>query len=223
MGSTPYCPTTSIIKLMGKRAYSPKEIAVKTYNCIEWEDKWKGPFGSPPVNETWFICGQSASGKSSFVMQLVKRLCQFGRALYLSYEEGISQSFQERTMRFKMNEEQGRFRVVTEDTYDELVARLAKPKSAKFVIIDSIQVAGWTYEQAVELTKKFDKKCFIFVSQEEKGQPMGKPAKRLRYIAGMKIWVSGFKAYCQGRFTGDPGSYYTVWEEGVIRTSNNLP
>ena len=51
---------------------------------------------------------------------------------------------------------------------------------------------------------------------------MGKAAVRLRYIAGMKVRVVGYKAFCQGRFTGDPGSYYTVWEEGIIRTSNNV-
>lgn len=207
---------------MAKRAYSPKEIAAKTYKCLPWGEKWSGPFGEPPVNETWFVCGRSASGKSSFVMQLAKCLCDFGTVLYVSYEEGVRQSFQERLKRFHMDEVQGKFRVVTDDSYEELSERLAKPKSPQFVIIDSFQVANWSYNEAVALTERFKRKCFIFVSQEEKGQPMGKPAKRLRYIAGMKIWVAGFKAYCQGRFTGDPGSYFTVWEEGIIRTSNNL-
>lgn len=207
---------------MAKRAYSPKEIAAKTYKCLPWGSKWSGPFGEPPVNETWFICGRSASGKSSFVMQLAKCLCEFGNVLYVSYEEGVRQSFQERLKRFHMDEVQGKFRVVTDDSYEELVERLAKPKSPQFVIIDSIQVSNWSYNQAVALTERFKRKCFIFISQEEKGQPMGKPARRLRYIAGMKIWVAGFKAYCQGRFTSDPGSYFTVWEEGIIRTSNNL-
>lgn len=34
--------------------------------------------------------------------------------------------------------------------------------------------------------------------------------------------VVGYKAFCQGRFTEDPGSYYVVWEEGILRTSNNI-
>lgn len=207
---------------MGKRAYSPKEISEQKWKNLPWGQKWSVPFGEPQMTETWFVVGPSASGKSSFVMQLAKVLCTFGNVLYVSYEEGVNKSFQERMERFKMSDVQGKFRVVTEDTLAELTERLAKKRSAKFVIIDSFQYAGWTYEEAKALVDRFKNKSFIFVSQEYKGQPMGKPATRLRYMAGMKVRVAGYKAYCQGRFTGDPGSFFTVWEEGVIRTSNNI-
>lgn len=207
---------------MGKRAYSPKEVLAKTYKTLPWGAKWSGPFGKVPVNETWFISGQSASGKSSFVMQLARELCNYGTVLYLSYEEGISQSFQERVKRERMEEVQGRFRVITDDSYEELVERLGRPKSARFVIVDSFQDSGLTYEQAVELRTRFPRKSFIYISQEYKGQPLGKPAGRLKYKAGIKVRVIGYKAFCQGRFTGNPGSYYPVWEEGIIRTSNNI-
>lgn len=207
---------------MGKRAYSPKEVLAKTYKTLPWGARWSGPFGEVPVNETWFISGQSASGKSSFVMQLARELCNYGTVLYLSYEEGISQSFQERVKRERMEEVQGRFRVITDDSYEELVERLGRPKSARFVIVDSFQDSGLTYEQAVELRTRFPRKSFIYISQEYKGQPLGKPAGRLKYKAGIKVRVIGYKAFCQGRFTGNPGSYYPVWEEGIIRTSNNI-
>ena len=207
---------------MGKRAYSPKEVIARSYQVLPWGERWSGPFGEVPINETWFISGQSASGKSSFVMQLAKELTNYGPVLYCSYEEGISQSFRERLERFRMNEVQGRFRVVTEDTFEELMARLSRPKSARFVIVDSFQVSDMSYEQFLEMRGRFPAKSFIFVSQEYKGQPMGKPAARLKYKAGIKVRVVGYKAFCQGRFTGNPGSYYVVWEEGILRTSNNI-
>ena len=72
------------------------------------------------------------------------------------------------------------------------------------------------------MMKRFPQKGFVFISQEYKGQPMGKAAIRLRYIADMKVRVAGYKAYCQGRSAGEPGNYYVVWEEGVLMTSNNL-
>lgn len=205
-----------------RRAYSPKEILSKTYECIPWGPRWSAPFGCPDVNELWFVSGQSASGKSSFVMQLAYELCNYGRVLYLSYEEGVNKSYRERIERFHMEEKQGRFRAAIDDTLEEIFKRLSRPKSPHFVIVDSFQVADWTYEQARSLVTTFPRKSFIFVSQEYKGQPMGKPATRLRYLAGVKVRVVGFKAFCQGRFTGDPGSYFVVWEEGVLRTSNNL-
>lgn len=207
---------------MGKRAYSPKEVLAKTYKTLPWGTKWSEPFGYVPTNEKWFISGASASGKSSFVMQLARELANYGLVLYCSYEEGVSQSFKERVERFRMGEVQGRMRVVTSDSYEELIERLVRPKSPHFVIVDSFQVTGWTYEQAKRLIDRFPSKSFIFISQEHKGQPMGKAAVRLRYISGIKIRVVGYKAFCQGRFTGDPGSYYTVWEEGILRTSNNI-
>ena len=156
-------------------------------------------------------------------MQLAKELCNYGQVLYLSYEEGVNQSFQRRMDYLGMHEVQGKFRVVTDDSYDEVVSRLRKPKSPRFVIIDSFQLAYWSYEQCETLVKKlFPRKGFIFVSQEAKGQPMGKPAVRLRYLCDMKVRVMGYKAYCQGRAIGEAGSYYVVWEDGIIQTSNNI-
>ena len=209
-----------------KRAYSPKEIAAKKWVTLSWGEKWSKPFGFPAVNASWFISGASAQGKSSFVMQLGKELCKYGTVLYLSYEERVNQSFQRRMGYLNMNEVQGKFRVATEDTYEELVARLRKPKSPKFVIVDSFQVAkddaGFSYEKAVELTRRFPKKCFIYVSQEKKSAPMGSDALRLRYISDMKVRVMGYKAYCLGRSIGEAGSYYVVWKDGLIQTSNGL-
>jgi len=205
-----------------KRAYSPKEIAKKTYKTLPWGGKWEEAFGLPEENSTWFISGASAAGKSSFVMQLAHELTHYGQVLYLSYEEGVNQSFQERMLRFELDKRQGWFRVVTNDTLQEVAERLQRRHSAKFIIVDSFQQAGWNYADTEALVKAFPRKSFIFISMEDKGQPMGKPAKRLRYLAGVKIRVSGFKAYCQGRFNPDAGNSFVVWEEGVLRTTNNV-
>lgn len=205
-----------------KRALTPRDIAAKKWKTLPWGEKWSKPFGFPADNASWFISGASASGKSSFVMQLGKELCKYGTVLYMSYEEKVNQSFQRRMRYLKMNEVQGKFRVVPGSSLDELTERLRKPKSPKFVVIDSFQVAPWDYPDAVELMERFPKKCFIWISQEKKSQPMGGGAVRLKYICDMKVRVVGYKAYCQGRAIGDAGSYYVVWEEGIIQTSNNL-
>ena len=207
---------------MAKRAYSVRDIESKKWVTLPWGEKWSSPFGYPADNARWFISGASASGKSSFVMQLAKELCNYGRVLYMSYEEGVNQSFQRRLGYLHMDEVQGRFRVAMGDTWDELVARLKKPKSAKFVIIDSFQVAPWDYPEAVRLMETFPKRCFIWISQEKKSQPLGGGAVRLKYICDMKVRVVGYKAYCQGRSIGEAGSYFTVWEEGIMKSSNQI-
>ena len=211
---------------MGKRAYSPKEISAKKWVTLSWGEQWSEPFGFPAENASWFISGASAQGKSSFVMQLGKELCKYGPVLYMSYEEGVNQSFQRRMDYLGMNEVQGKFRVVVDDTLEELSERLAKPKSPKFIIVDSFQVGcddkGWTYPDAVALMKRFKRKCFIFISQEDKSAPTGKPARRLRYICDMKVRVIGYRAYCQGRSVDGAGSSFVVWEKGVLQSTNNI-
>lgn len=61
-----------------KRAYSPKEIAAKKWVTLPWGEKWSKLFGEPVDNASWFISGVSASGKSSFVMQLPRNSANMG-------------------------------------------------------------------------------------------------------------------------------------------------
>jgi hypothetical protein len=68
----------------------------------------------------------------------------------------------------------------------------------------------------------FPRKSFLFISQEDKGRPMGKPAVRLKYMAGVKVRVIGYQAICQGRFIPEPGVCFKVWESGILKTTNNI-
>lgn len=206
---------------MGKRVYTPKEVLAKSYDTLPWGGEWAEAFGTPEVNALWMVHGPSGAGKSSFMMQLARELCRYGSTLYCSYEEGVGQSFQQRLERHRMNELSGRFRIAPDDTLEELTQRLARKKSPRFIIIDSIQYAGWSYEETMALVNRFRRKCFIIVSQEYKGQPLGKPAVRLKFAAGVKVRVSGYRAYCQGRFIPAAGASFTIWDEGIMRTTNN--
>ena len=205
------------------RAYNPREVSQKKYVVIKWNGQWRESFGRPAMNETWFISGASAQGKSSFVMQLAKKLCEYGKTLYVSAEEGIRQSFQRRLEMFEMNSVGRKLSIIEDPDINLLKERLSKPKSPRFIIIDSFQVANWTYQDAMELIETFNKKSFIFISQEYKSRPMGADAVRLRYAAGVKIRVSGFMALCSGREKETAGGGgFVVWDEGAIRYGNKI-
>lgn len=197
-----------------------------TYTPIPWEGEWAEAFGQPDITDTWLVHGPSAGGKSSFTMQLAKKLCEYGGVLYVSLEEKLSMSFQQRIRRYHMDEVQKKFRVVNDADLNNLRERLHRRKSPRFIIIDSFQVgqqvAGWDYPQAAALIEEFPRKCFIFISQEQKGEPLGKGAVRLKYLAGVKVRVKGYKAMCLGRFVPEVGNAFPVWEDGIIQASNNI-
>lgn len=200
------------------RAYSPKEIARLQIPELPLEGEWRAAFGRPSRYERWFIDGESTSGKSTFVMTLAKELCQFGKVDYIPLEEGANLSFKRRTIRLQMDEVAGRFKAVTNITMEELAERLAKPKSANFIVIDSVQYTGMTFPKIKALLlDRFPRKSFIFVSQNYKGKPKGKLANDLKFDAGVKISTIGFRAYCHGRYVDGAGAYFTIWEEGAYK------
>ncbi|MDE7134906.1 MAG: hypothetical protein K2N86_06500 [Rikenellaceae bacterium] len=72
------------------RAYTPSEVMRKKIKVLPLEGEWERAFGRPAYNERWFIDGESASGKSTFVMRLCKMLTRFGKVAYMPLEEGLS-------------------------------------------------------------------------------------------------------------------------------------
>lgn len=200
------------------KAYTPTEVMNKKIKALLLEGEWERAFGCPSISDNWFIDGESASGKSTFVMQLGKMLTRFGKVAYLPLEEGLSLSLQRRLRKARMEEVNGRFVLLPHDTVADLIARLDKPKSPQFVIIDSVQYMGMTFRQIKrDLLDRFPRKSFIFVSQNYGGKPKGKTANDLRYDAGVKISTRGFRAYCSGRFVDDAVAYYTIWADGAVR------
>lgn len=200
------------------RAYSPSDVANLRIPEIPFDGEWERAFGRPSLYERWFIDGESTSGKSTFVMLLGKKLCEYKKVAYLSLEEGVNLSFKRRMKRLHMSDVNGRFLVLVGETIEQLAERLKKPKSPHFVIIDSVQYMGLNFAKIKALLlDQFPRKSFIFVSQNYKGEPKGKTANDLKYDAGVKVSTMGYRAYCTGRYVDDAAAYFTVWEEGAYK------
>lgn len=208
-----------------QRAYSPKDVQHLRRSAVPLEGEWQRVFGQPEWGDPWFIMGRSASGKSSFVMQLAKALSRISGVLYVSLEENIGLSMQKRLSFFHMEDCQGRFRLITTCDVDDLKARLKKAKSARFIIIDSFQYAcdqGWNYTVAMELVRTFPRKSFLFISQQDNRGPIGKGAVRLQYACGVKIETKGYRAFCLGRYSQDVAAYYDIWPERSVEVWGNV-
>ncbi len=200
-----------------KRAYSPGEIMNMKIPSYEFSGQWKTAIGNPARTGTWIIWGASGNGKSSFVMQLAKYLCEFGKVIYDSLEEGASLSLQKSLKRHGMDETRNRLIVLDREPMEMLSARLEKKKSPNIIIIDSFQYSGLNYQSYQAMKEKHRNKLLIFISHAEGMHPAGRAAKKVEYDADVKIMVSCFQATCKSRFLDHPSEPITVWEEGAAK------
>jgi hypothetical protein len=164
-----------------------------------------------------FFWGNSGNGKTSAVMSFCNALCSIGmRGIYLSKEEGVGLTMQNTLRRFRMSECGSNFQINEQMSLEALDEKLAKPRSADFVVIDSIQYLQLSYKQFVEFKERHRKKLIILVSQASGRKPDGRPATRMMYDASLKIWVEGYTAFSKGRFIGTTGKC-VIYDKGAQR------
>jgi molybdopterin-guanine dinucleotide biosynthesis protein len=186
-------------------------------DVLPFSGAWAEAFGQPERTGVWFVWGNSGNGKTSFVMQLCRELARFGKVAYNSLEEGASLTMVNTLRRFNMQEVNRRFVLLDCEPMDELSARMAKRRSADFVVIDSYQYSGLTYIEYKRFKEANRNKLIVFVSHADGSNPAGRSARSVMYDATLKVWVEGYKAYSKGRFIGPNGGVFTVWEEGARR------
>ena len=197
------------------RTLSAKQVLAKKFKTIELGGKWDDCIGSIGRKGVVFFWGNSGNGKTSAVVLFCKALCQLGlRGIYLSKEEGTDLTMQNTLRRLGMMDCGRLFQIDGRMSLDELSDRLAKPRSADFCVIDSVQYVQMTYKRFLEFKERHKNKLIILVSQTKGRAPDGRPATRMMYDASLKIWVEGYKAFSKGRFIGPTGEYI-IWEDGA--------
>lgn len=181
---------------------------------LQFEGAFEALLGKPERSGTWIIWGNSGNGKTRFAIQLSKYLCQFGKVIYNSLEEGDSLSLQKAFREERVEEVCKKLILIDGEDIEELTSRLSKPKSANIVVIDSLQYTSLTYKAYKEFKRLFKNKLIIFISHAEGKNPKGSLAQSVRYDANCKIRIEGFVAEAASRYGG--GTPYIVYEKGAI-------
>lgn len=194
------------------RAKSVREVLATKLESFSFDGAWHDAFACPERRGVWIIWGNSGNGKTSFVMQLCKYLCRFGRVAYDSLEEGASLTMQNTLIRFGMEEVNRRFVLLDNEPIAELSARLKKQKSPDIVVIDSFQYAQLTYKQYIAFKEQHRDKLLIFVSHGDGKYPSGRSARSVMFDASLKIYVEGYRAFSKGRFLGPTGKF-DIWPD----------
>lgn len=195
-----------------KRAISVNELLAMKKPTYKLSAEWREAFGEPERNGVWFVWGRSGSGKTSFVLQLCKELCRFGKVAYDSLEEGASISMKNAFIRAGMQDVARRLVLLDNENMEELDKRLSRKKSPDTVVIDSYQYTGMSFEDYLAFKRRHRNKLIVIISQADGTRPKGRTAGRVMFDASLKIWVEGYRAMSKGRFFGEKG-YYTIWAE----------
>jgi hypothetical protein len=194
-------------------AISAASLMKKKFKLMQWQGEWKEAFGLPETTGVWFVWGGSGNGKTTFTLQLVKALLRSNRALVNSLEEGNKNSMKNALMAVNYNSKELNKVLICREPMLEFTQRLAQPRAPKVAVIDSVQMTGWAFEDYVNFKNANTDKLLVFVSQAERGKPIGKLAERIRFDADQKILVEGYRAISNGR--SNPGGIYTIWEQGA--------
>ncbi len=196
-----------------QRALSVSDLLNKKYKVLPLSPKWHDAFDEPESTGVWFVWANSGNGKTTFVLELCKELCRFGRVAYNSLEEGSAKTMQDAYKRVGMATAKKKLLLLNE-SMEDLDTRLSLPKSPEFIVIDSFQYAQMSFAQYLLFKRKHKNKLIVIISQAEGKQPSGRAAKAVMYDAALKIWVEGHRAYSKGRYIGAKGTY-DIWRDGV--------
>lgn len=199
-----------------KRGITPAELDAIKFDEFDFKGEWLEAFDKPETTGVWFIWGNSANGKTSVTLKLIKYLSTFRKKIiYNSLEEGRRKTMQNAFRKANMKEVTGKV-IMVQESIEDATVRLKRRGSADVLVIDSIQYAQLSFRQYLAFKKLHSNKLIIILSQAEGKSPKGRMAKDVMYDSDLKIWVEGHRAISKGRYIGTKG-YYTNWIEGAVR------
>lgn len=202
------------------RAKSAKEMQGMVFQTWKFSGEWQKLLGDPEPRGLWLIWGGSYNGKSTFIMRLCKYLTGFGKVAFDDLEEGWCKDTQDATHEAGLDEVGSLFQFLHKEPIPVLIERLKKHKSAKIVVINSLQYTDLTFKSYLQLESMFPNKLFIIICHEEGREPEGKVGKRLKFHASKKLRVEGFRVFAQVRGRG--ANYLDIWSEGAAEYWNEL-
>jgi len=201
------------MKLKQALTYDNIKKARRVY--IPFDGEFQEVFSNPQDKGIWLIWGNSGSGKSSFVMQLVSELTKFYKVLYNSREEDPKDDdFYNRMEMFDIGQRKNKFQAVDDD-YQSLMERLKQKASAKVVIIDSATYffkgeTGKPFEEYKKMRDTYPDKIFIITAHGGGSKPRSELEVSIMFDANMKVLVDAYAAFNKGRKYGRKNPYI-IW------------
>lgn len=186
---------------MAKRkaqTHSIKSILNRTFPKLPFEGDWANLIGQPSPNFDSIIHGKPKAGKSTWCLLFAKMLSQFGKVLYVSAEEKISLSLQQRIIQCGITEKHNiRFHPATD--VDDVEEKVASKAHYKYIIIDSAHSLGLSLKTFMNWQADYPHKSFHVILQSKRNGEF-KGDQQWVHETDCKIMLEAGTAYCIGRF-----------------------
>jgi hypothetical protein len=152
-----------------KNVVSSSDLVKMYYEQFDFKGRWLDFIGTPAINFFTAIHGKAGEGKSTFAIQFAKYLTDFWKVLYISGEEGFSQTFKDKFERQDATSPD--LYVGDLRTLEEIIKEL-KEYNYHFVFIDSLDTLKIGPDEMKQLRQTFPEKAFITISQSTKDGKM---------------------------------------------------
>ncbi|MDB5243445.1 MAG: sms [Spirosoma sp.] len=140
------------------------ELQGMTFDLLTLNDYYVSLFGRPARGFAMALYGLPGHGKSTFAMELAYDLATAnGKGIYISAEEGYSQSLQEKCRSFKTDH-------LLFSDHSTLVSIKAMLQRTQYdiVVLDSIQQIGISPDELTSLLNENPRTSFIYILQVRK-------------------------------------------------------
>ena len=157
-------------EVSSEKIISSKELAKYDYKALCFTGKWMQFIGYPSINFQCAIHGRAGEGKSTFAIQFALYLAEnFGKALYISSEEGFSKTFKDK---FVLNNAlSDNLYVADLKSYDDIIKEI--PVNAyHFIFVDSLNNMRIDAEMLKKFRERYKNSAIITISQATKDGKM---------------------------------------------------
>ncbi len=198
------------------RVLTVANVLNQNISHVPFEGEFQAAFGEPQDRGVWFVWGSSGSGKSSFLMQLAKAFSRHYDTHYNLLEEEIDDAeYIERLQLFAMHEVADNFHTQGFN-YEQLYEFMQRRRSPKVIFIDSLRYLTRDFGEYMALKRMaVERDKILICSGFAKGKdPRSEFEYQVMHDAKMKIFVSGYAAYCKGRTIGPNGGLFIIYKQG---------
>lgn len=196
-----------------QRACSVDNVLNAKFKGIQFDGKWYDAIGHPEYGKNWIIYGHSGSGKTTFLMQLMKYLSQFDKIIYNSLEEWPSKGIQDAYRRVRITS--GMPILMVGESMDDFRRRMHRKRSPHIMFIDSVKYTKFNWNTYRDFCEEFPDTLKIWVGHAMGKEPKGALADDIRYDSTVKIYTEGYRAFITSRYSETGEGTIDIWPEGA--------